>query len=140
MCGVARRDYGKYGGSGERRRGDRFPIRQPVQYKLIGPGAQSIGGTGTSLNFSKTGIEFTTEALLPVGGEIEFTVNWPAELNAQCALKFVGKGRVVRAATDRAAVKIYQYEFRTRCKQSDGPPALPPDVLNGGVARRLPPA
>jgi hypothetical protein len=35
-------------------------------------------------------------------------------------LKFVGKGRVIRAADDRAAVEILHYEFRTRRKQSDG--------------------
>ena len=118
---VARLDHGNDQGSGERRRGKRFAIRERVQYKVVArPGAQPIRGTGTSLNFSTTGIEFTTEWPLPPGSEIEFSVNWPAELNPQCALKFVGKGRVVRAADDRAAVAIEHHEFRTRRKQSDG--------------------
>jgi hypothetical protein len=125
-------------GGGERRRGRRFPIREQVQYKVLGPGAQFIFGTGTSLNFSKTGIEFTTEELLPLGSEIEFSVNWPAELNAQCALKFAGKGRIVRAAEDRAAVKIYHYEFRTRRKQKDEGAVRAVDSLHGRVSHTLP--
>jgi hypothetical protein len=110
-----------------------------VQYRLVGPGAHLIRGTGVSLNFSRTGIEFTTNVPLPVGGEIEFSVNWPAELNAQCALKFMGTGRVVRAADDRAAVKICKYEFRTRRKQSAEPRVMQPEVLDGTDTRTLPP-
>ena len=135
---MARRNNGN-DTNGERRRGERFPIQEEVQYSLVGPGERFVRGTGTTLNFSKTGIEFTTEGLLPLGRAIEFSVNWPAELNAQCALKFVGKGRVVRAADDRAAVEIFHYEFRTRRKQSEGQAMLVDSKRDGHAARRTPP-
>lgn len=86
---------------------------------MLGPGSQSRCGTGISLNFSKTGIEFTTEDLLPPGSVIEFSVDWPVDLNTQCALKFVGRGCVVRSHDDRAAVEIHGYEFRTRRKHNE---------------------
>jgi len=41
-------------------------------------------------------------------------VNWPAELDGGCPLKFVAVGRVVRAEETHAAMHIEQHEFRTR--------------------------
>ena len=44
-------------------------------------------------------------------------MNWPAQLEGGCALKFVAHGRVVRAEETHAAMHIEQYEFRTRRTQ-----------------------
>jgi hypothetical protein len=41
-------------------------------------------------------------------------MNWPAELDDGCGLKFVAMGRVVRSTEDQAAMIIEKYEFRTR--------------------------
>jgi hypothetical protein len=105
---------------GNRRRGDRFPIREAVQYKVSKRGIVILRGTGTTLNFSTSGIQFTTEGQLPVGSLIEISVDWPAQLNDNCALKFVATGRVVRSEPDRAAVEIQRHEFRTRAKAATG--------------------
>jgi hypothetical protein len=96
-------------------RATRFPIRERVQYVLFQQGAD-LRGTGTTLNVSSSGLQFTTDQPLPVGHQIEVAVDWPAELEGGCPLKFVGTGRVVRSGLDRVAVKIYKYEFRTRAK------------------------
>ena len=85
-----------------------------------------MSGTGTTLNFSSSGIQFTTESQLPVGRNIEFSVNWPVELDGACALKFVARGVVVRSAVDYAAVRIYNHEFRTRRKAGLPEEAAPP--------------
>jgi len=45
---------------------------------------------------------------------VEISVNWPARLGGTCLLKFVATGRVVRADSDKAAIRIERYEFRTR--------------------------
>jgi len=45
---------------------------------------------------------------------MEVSINWPAQLDGGCPLKFVAVGRVVRADETQAAVTIEQYEFRTR--------------------------
>jgi hypothetical protein len=45
---------------------------------------------------------------------LELAISWPAQLNGNCALKLVAKGRVVRYEEGRAAIQIQQYEFRTK--------------------------
>jgi hypothetical protein len=74
----------------------------------------NLQGTGRTLNFGSTGILFTTEEALPLGRNVEISVNWPARLDGTCALQFVALGRVVRAEADRAAIRIERYEFKTR--------------------------
>ncbi len=71
-------------------------------------------GSGKTLNFGSGGLLFTTEDRLPVGRTVELSVNWPALLGGKCPLQFVATGRVVRSESNRAAVKIERYEFRTR--------------------------
>jgi len=45
---------------------------------------------------------------------MEVSISWPAQLNNQCALRLVARGRVVRFEQGRAALEIQQYEFRTQ--------------------------
>jgi hypothetical protein len=95
----------------DRRYTDRFPLENALRYKLQ-EGNQA--GTGQTLNMSSGGILFTAESRLPVGEQIEVSVEWPAQLNARCGLKLVALGKVVRSTTDVAAVRIEKYDFRTR--------------------------
>jgi hypothetical protein len=71
-------------------------------------------GSGKTLNFGSGGLLFTTEEPLPLGHTVELSVSWPALLGGKCPLQFVATGRVVRSESNRAAVKIERYEFRTR--------------------------
>jgi hypothetical protein len=75
---------------------------------------ESVTGTGRTLNMGSGGILFTTEELLPVGRSVEVSVDWPAQLNGVCPLKFVAVGRVVRSEAKQAAVRIERYQFKTR--------------------------
>ncbi len=63
---------------------------------------------------SSKGILFETEAPLPVGKRLEIAVNWPAQLNKTCRLKFVAMAKVVWSNGKRAAVRIERHEFRTQ--------------------------
>jgi hypothetical protein len=63
--------------SGNRRRGDRFPIRESVQYKVLKRGIVVLRGTATTLNFSTSGIQFTTEGPLPVGSSRFWWIGQP---------------------------------------------------------------
>jgi hypothetical protein len=76
--------------------------------------ALKTSGAGKTLNFGSGGILFTTEERLPVGRTVELSVSWPAMLGGTCPLQFVATGRVVRSESNRAAVRIERYEFRTR--------------------------
>ena len=96
----------------ERRRTSRFPLQEELRYRVLHKAGSS--GIGKSLNIGSGGILFTTEEKLPVGRQVELSVNWPARLDGICPLKFVAMGRVVRSDSRTAAIRIERYEFRTR--------------------------
>ena len=102
-----------FGGIPDRRGTGRFPLCEDVKYKVL-HGKTLTTGAGKTLNIGSGGVLFTTEQRLPMGRMVELSVNWPARLDGTCPLKFVAVGRVVRSETDKAAVRIERYEFRTR--------------------------
>ena len=102
-----------FGGMSDRRGTTRFPLCEEVKYKLL-HGKISTSGAGRTLNIGSGGVLFTTEERLPMGRMVELSVNWPARLDGTCPLKFVAVGRVIRSESDKAAVRIERYEFRTR--------------------------
>jgi c-di-GMP-binding flagellar brake protein YcgR len=97
----------------DRRQSDRFPIEREVRYKILNKRNAEETGAGLTVNMSSAGVLFTTEQVLIPGKRVEIAINWPAQLNAKCALKLVARGRVVRCENSRAAIEIQQYEFRT---------------------------
>jgi hypothetical protein len=102
------------GGTADRRETNRFPVREDVKYTVIHSRANKTSGSGKTLNFGSGGLLFTTQDRLPLGHTVELAVTWPALLGGKCPLQFVATGRVVRSESNRAAVKIERYEFRTR--------------------------
>jgi hypothetical protein len=106
------------GGLAERRGTNRFPVQQDVRYRVIQTRNDKIAGSGTTLNIGSGGILFTTEEKLALGRMVEVSVNWPARLDGVCPLQFVATGRVVRSESDKAAVRIERYEFKTRSTQA----------------------
>ena len=81
-------------------------------------------GTGHTLNMSSGGMLLKVESPLPVGEQIEVSVDWPAQLNARCGLKLVALGRVIRSSPEGAAVRIEKYDFRTCAAKSADVPEL----------------
>lgn len=104
----------EFGGKGERRGTNRFPLHESLRYRMLFAKGDPISGSGHTLNMGSGGILFTTEELLPVGRSVELSVDWPAQLNGVCPLKFVAVGRVVRSEQTQAAVRIERYQFKTR--------------------------
>jgi hypothetical protein len=102
----------------DRRHSDRFPIEREVKYRVLSKRAEEAGD-GKTVNISSSGVLFTSEHVLLPGRRLEVSISWPAQLNSQCALKLVARGRVVRFEEGCAAMEIQQYEFRT---QSAGAP------------------
>ena len=103
-----------FGGKLDRRETTRFPVREDVKYTVVHSKALKTKGSGKTLNFGSGGLLFTTEDRLPLGKVVELSVTWPALLGGKCPLQFVARGRVVRSDSNRAAIKIEKYEFRTR--------------------------
>jgi hypothetical protein len=99
----------------ERRAALRFAIGQELVYKILDHRAATPeSGVGRTLDISSGGVRFETVQRLHPGKRVELSVNWPAQLDDGCPLKFVALGRVVRAEDTWAAMHIEQYEFRTR--------------------------
>jgi len=118
----------------ERRATRRFAIEQEVLYKILDHrAAVPESGVGRTVDISSRGVLFETVQRLRSGKRVEVSVNWPAQLDGGCPLKLVAVGRVVRAEETRAAMRIEQYEFRTR--RSKELPALEPEKAAGA---RLP--
>ena len=101
------------GGAADRRRTTRFPVCEELRYRVLHK-SSPVSGVGKTLNIGSGGILFSTEQKLPLGRTVELSVNWPVRLDGTCPLKFVAIGRVVRADSQYAAVRIERYEFRTR--------------------------
>jgi PilZ domain-containing protein len=115
----------------ERRLTRRFAIEQEVLYKVLDHrAAVPESGAGKTLDISSGGVLFETVQRLRPGKRVEVSVNWPAQLEGGCPLKFVAVGRVVRAEDTRAAMHIEQHEFRTR--RIKEPQAVEPERLFRG--------
>ena len=84
----------------DRRMTDRFPLENALRYRFLDPKSSGPVGTGQTLNMSSGGMLLKVEAPLPVGEQIEVSVDWPAQLNARCGLKLVALGKVVRSTPD----------------------------------------
>jgi len=75
-------------------------------------------GTGQTLNMSSGGMLLKVGSPLPVGQQIEVSVDWPAQLSEHCGLKLVALGKVVRSSPEETAVSIDKYDFRTRATKA----------------------
>ena len=111
----------------DRRSSSRFPIRQDVQYRLVGEPA-AAPGSGKVVDISSRGVRFTTESPLPLGAGVQLSVMWPVSLSGGAPLQLVVLGRVVRCDAGEAALAIEKYEFRTRSRAPARSPMGPADV------------
>jgi PilZ domain-containing protein len=95
-------------------RSSRFPIQTELRYRTLNQREAILSGAGRTLNISSSGVLFTSDHDLPVGTRLEVYINWPAQLNDNCLLNLVARGRVMRHTGGQLAVQIQQYEFRTK--------------------------
>jgi len=101
----------------ERRANMRYPCRLCVSWRTLDPPlrrGESIMGT---LNISSKGVLFSAPEQFEQGSVLEVTLDWPARLDQQIALKLVIKGTVLRSADGYTAMNISHYEFRTRANR-----------------------
>ena len=98
----------------ERRTSPRFPLGQPVSFRILDANRARNTCTGTTIDMSSAGVLFETEEQLDQGKRLELCVYGPVTLEGGCPLKLVAVGRVVRTDGGRVAMRIEKYEFRTR--------------------------
>lgn len=107
----------------ERRTERRFGIQLAARYKMLY--GQPIGetGAGRTLDFSSSGVWFSTQTRLTAGMPLELSIAWPVLFNDSVPLRLLVYGCVTRSNEHGAAAGIERYEFRTVAPGSRG---LPP--------------
>jgi hypothetical protein len=108
-------------GASDRRATDRFPIVRDVRYKILNTKTPVEFGLGKTVNISSTGVLFSSENPVAPGKRLELSISWPAQLDGQCGLNLVARGRVIRSKGKLVAIEIEKYEFKTA-----GSKGLPP--------------
>ena len=98
----------------DRRVNARFPCRLAVSYHALEHPFFSGQATSETVNISSKGLLFAVNEPLEPNQLLQVSVDWPARLENEVALKLVAEGRVIRVIDGQAAVRIDKYEFRTR--------------------------
>lgn len=104
----------------ERRSKERFPLRLGVRYRTLS-GGPALLGTGRTLNVSSCGLLIAPEApdtqvpgAVLKGSRLQLTVDWPFLLHGDVPLQLICSCKVTRADGDEFAVKVDQYQFKTK--------------------------
>jgi hypothetical protein len=101
----------------ERRKTNRFPIHQDLQFRVLNREGKPTGA-GRTIDFSSRGIRFICNDAPGPGSVLEVSINWPARLDGTCPMKIVAVGPVLRVNGNEVALRITRYEFRTRSSRT----------------------
>jgi hypothetical protein len=98
----------------ERRSKARFPLRLGVRYRTLS-GGPSQAGAGRTVNVSSCGLLIATdEPMVRTGCRLQLTLEWPFLLHGITPLQLIVDCRVTRCLGEEFAVKLDQYQFKTR--------------------------
>ena len=114
-CSIAweRNSTASEGIAGDRRSDRRYPIQLDLRWKLVRRKRVLETGTGSTLDFSRGGIQFESTRPLPTGLTVELAISWPVLLHNVAPMQLVAQGRIVRSEGGRVAIRMSQHEFRT---------------------------
>ena len=102
----------------DRRTGHRYPIDVEADYRLFRQGRLVQAGHGRTIDLSSSGVLFDAGRPLAPGMKIELSIHWPGRLSEGAALQLRVEGRTVRAQAGCTALRIMDYQFRTRATAS----------------------
>ena len=89
-----------------------YPIEVNVDYHVIDAPEPWGSGRGKTVNISGKRITFTPEYPIPSGRCIKLSLDWPARLDQQIALKLHVTGITAPHDTGAAVVNISRHEFK----------------------------
>ncbi len=113
-------------------------MQQEARFRVLESRKHTPQSTGKAVEMSSKGIVLECDRTLPVGSRVEIAVNWPAQLNEKCRLKFVAVAKVLRSDNNRTALLIEKHEFRTQGTGGFAPPPIIAGNELRGSARVLP--
>lgn len=93
---------------------NRYPVQFDLSYKLVRGGQVLERGPGKTQEFSQGNVRFSADRILPVGADLELSLDWPLRIHGVSPLHLVISGRVTRSTHKESTLKITRYEFRTR--------------------------
>jgi hypothetical protein len=102
----------------ERRSKARFPVRLGIRYRTISNGP-ALTGAGWTVNMSSCGLLIAShqahyQATIRTGARLQVTVDWPFLLHGTTPLQLIVSCRVIRCQPEQFAVKMEQYQFKTK--------------------------
>ena len=97
----------------ERRFDRRYPLESDMAFRIVRRRQVLEAGSGRTVNMSASGVLFKSTHALPVGGDVELSIAWPAQLDNKVRLQLCIIGRTVWSGNNSTAVQIQRYEFRT---------------------------
>lgn len=97
---------------GERRAGERFPIRMNLRYRL----SRNAQGTaseasGCVVDISSTGILFGPRLSQPPDAVMELSIDWPVRRDKAPPIRLSVLAMVVRSDDRGTAIRILHHEF-----------------------------
>jgi hypothetical protein len=98
--------------STNRRFKQRYGVHIPIHFRVSQHGAASRWGSGTTGDFSSTGVRFRCRRPLPIGAHIEMIVDWPAMQEGLRPIHLHATGFIVRANGTETAVRITSCRFQ----------------------------
>jgi hypothetical protein len=98
---------------GDRRSDRRYSLQMELRWKLIRRKRVLDSGTGRTIDLSSSGILFDAGRQLPVGLNVELSISWPVLLRNMAPLQLIVCGRIVRADSGRAGIRMMQHDFKT---------------------------
>jgi hypothetical protein len=98
----------------EKRTRERFEIEQQLRYVILDNRGIPRFGAGKTINISSRGVCFTTQTRIPVGEQVELSIDWPVLLDGACRIKLVILGHVIRSSDNQAVLTVERSEFRTQ--------------------------
>jgi hypothetical protein len=99
----------------ERRKARRFPMAAEVLFEVLNRGgataSPTLAGRGQSINISRCGVLFTTDADIPLQAAIRICILFQLPDREQGPL-LIGEGRVVRRQNGQVAIELLRHQLR----------------------------
>lgn len=90
----------------------RYEIQRPVEFR-VRSGAKMVQGSGRTVNISRNGILFTTDATLSVGEKIECVIAMgPGLIDTQETVNLKVQGVTLRNDDGNVAVAVKKHRLR----------------------------
>jgi PilZ domain len=97
----------------DRRSRERYPVRLSVRYRTLSTGPALVG-VGQTINISSGGLLIASDVKIHTGTRLQVTVDWPLLLHGTTPLQLIVSCHVTRCHPEVFAVKLEQYQFRTK--------------------------